>query len=650
MPIIRLPQAREIADAARPVLDNNQRPTLNNRAVSVAVAGLAAAQKQPDVPLALAVNGLEYVGAAISKAGGVLGALAKEKEDATTRKQIGDADAAVDVEKIKHETWKESTQADPLTWEEQRAKSFAEFREATLGNESLTPEARRQIAARLNRENGIWQAADRLQAAKKTFADVRDMTVANAERYIGTQNKERFDDELERNEKYLSPILRENLSQNFTKHGEQLALKAKSEAYDKAENEVTTFAAGNGEAAALDHIDSLPAFDETRKEALRNTARRVARTREADAQESILNGIESGDFKSDLAIDAATYGNPHFSPKTVAAMKGYLSDRDERTREDDLPALSKNYVELGLKVDQYDREKDQDGTGALALRIELRNKIGDSDSGYLRQKLWGKLSEEPVKLKPGQEMRKFTDDILDIAFDSKQGKYPWMKEAPVLDSKGKPVKDENGNPKLKTVEDLKAKESAVEARANLEFKLRQWQEANPKATTDEIKKRVFDMVPEQKKLDFFRLRQERSAPKSASASADESTVAFVKDLEGFQAKAYGDYKQSSVGYGTRAKSAGETLTQSEADARLREELSMHARRVDEAAKSSGRKLTEKQRSALISFDFNTGEAVNLLSTSDDMDEVKRRLLLYTKAGGEHLPGLIARRKKEAALL
>ena len=650
MPIIRLPQAREIADTARPVLDNNQRPTLNNRAVSVAVAGLAAAQKQPDVPLALAVNGLEYVGAAISKAGGVLGALAKEKEDATTRKQIGDADAAVDVEKIKHETWKESTQADPLTWEEQRSKAFSEFREATLGNESLTPEARGQIAARLNRENGIWQAADGLQAAKKTFADVRDMSVANAERYIETQNKERFEDELKRNEKYLSPILRENLSQNFTKRGEQLALKAKSEAYDKAENEVTTFAAGNGEAAALDHIDSLPAFDETRKEALRNTARRVARIREAEAQESILNGIESGDFKSDLAIDAATYGNPHFSPKTVAGLKEYLETYDERTRDDDLPALSKNYVELGIKVNEYDREKDTTGLQAFILRKELQRKIGNFDTGYLREKLWSKLTEEPVKLKPGQEMRKFTDDILDIAFDSKQGKYPWMKEAPVLDAKGKPVKDENGNPKLKTVEDLKAKESAVEARANLEFKLRQWQEANPKATTDEIKKRVFDMVPEQKKLDFFRLRQERSAPKSASASADENTIAFVKDLEGFQAKAYGDYKQSSVGYGTRAKSAGETLTQSEADARLREELSMHARRVDEAAKSSGRKLTEKQRSALISFDFNTGEAVNLLSTSDDMDEVKRRLLLYTKAGGEHLPGLIARRKKEAALL
>ena len=550
MPIIRLPQAREIADAARPVLDNNQRPTLNNRAVSVAVAGLAAAQKQPDVPLALAVNGLEYVGAAISKAGGVLGALAKEKEDATTRKQIGDADAAVDVEKIKHETWKESTQADPLTWEEQRAKSFAEFREATLSNESLTPEARGQIAARLNRENNIWQAADGLQAAKKTFADVRDMTVANAERYIETQNKERFEDELNRNEKYLSPILRENLSQNFTKHGEQLALKAKSEAYDKAENEVTTFAAGNGEAAALDHIDSLPALDETRKEALRNTARRVARTREADAQESILNGIESGDFKSDLAIDAATYGNPHFTPKSVAAMKGYLSDRDERTREDDLPALSKNYVELGLKVDQYDREKDKDGTGALALRIELRNKIGDSDSGYLRQKLWGKLSEEPVKLKPGQEMRKFTDDILDIAFDSKQGKYPWMKEAPVLDAKGKPVKDENGNPKLKTVEDLKAKESAVEARANLEFKLRQWQEANPKATTDEIKKRVFDMVPEQKKLDFFRLRQERSAPKvSASFSPRGFEAAELGSLPAPLRAHANDYIEAAKQYG-----------------------------------------------------------------------------------------------------
>lgn len=519
MPIIRLPQAREIADAAKPVLDNASRPTVNNRAVSLAVGKLASSQRQPDAPMSLAVNGLEYVGAAITRAGGVLEALAKEKEDATTRKQIGDADAAIDAKKIEHETWKESTQADPLTWEEQRAKAFSEFRESTLGNESLTREARAQIAARLDRENGIWQASDGLQAAKKTFADVRDMTVANAERYIETQNKDRFDDELKRNEKYLSPILRENLNQNFTKRGEQLALKAKSEAYDKAENEVTTFAAGNGEAAAIEHIESLPDLDATRKEALRNTAKRVARSREIDAQDGILNGIESGDFKSDLAIDAATYGNPHFSPKSIAALKDYLSHRDERTREDDLPALSRNYVELGQKVNEYDREKDKDGTQALALRIELRNKIGDSDSGYLRQKLWGKLSEEPVKMKPGMEMRKFADDILDIAFDSKQGKYPWMKEVPVLDAKGKPVKDENGNPKVKTSEDLKAKESAVEARANMELKLRQWQGANPKATTDEIKKRIFEMVPEQKKLDYFRLRQERNAPKvSASFS------------------------------------------------------------------------------------------------------------------------------------
>jgi GH24 family phage-related lysozyme (muramidase) len=61
-------------------------------------------------------------------------------------------------------------------------------------------------------------------------------------------------------------------------------------------------------------------------------------------------------------------------------------------------------------------------------------------------------------------------------------------------------------------------------------------------------------------------------------------------------------------------------------------------------------LSDNQRNALISFDFNTGRGGYLLETSNgDMKEVKRRLLLYTKAGGEELKGLVNRRKREAAL-
>jgi GH24 family phage-related lysozyme (muramidase) len=48
------------------------------------------------------------------------------------------------------------------------------------------------------------------------------------------------------------------------------------------------------------------------------------------------------------------------------------------------------------------------------------------------------------------------------------------------------------------------------------------------------------------------------------------------------------------------------LTEPQADARLREELSMHAGRIDKAAQATGVSLTQGQRNALISFDFQHG--------------------------------------------
>lgn len=133
---------------------------------------------------------------------------------------------------------------------------------------------------------------------------------------------------------------------------------------------------------------------------------------------------------------------------------------------------------------------------------------------------------------------------------------------------------------------------------------------------------------------------------------DESLVNTVKGFESFIPNAYGDYKQTSVGYGTRAKSSNEVLSKEQADSRLREELGMHARNIDSAAQRSGVKLTANQRNALISFDFNTGEGGKLLQTSNgDLNEVKRRLLLYNKAGKQkqELAGLVKRRNQEAQL-
>jgi hypothetical protein len=61
-------------------------------------------------------------------------------------------------------------------------------------------------------------------------------------------------------------------------------------------------------------------------------------------------------------------------------------------------------------------------------------------------------------------------------------------------------------------------------------------------------------------------------------------VSVVKDIEGFTPQSKWDFKQWSVGYGTRGKK-GETLTPQQAAARLRTELTMHAGNIDEAAEA-----------------------------------------------------------------
>ena len=143
--------------------------------------------------------------------------------------------------------------------------------------------------------------------------------------------------------------------------------------------------------------------------------------------------------------------------------------------------------------------------------------------------------------------------------------------------------------------------------------------------------------------------QQQTYP-AAAGGLSESLLSNVKDMEGLYLKAYPDFKQHSVGYGTRAKGAGETITKEEAESRLVAELSMHANRVDKAAQQVGMALTPGQRDALISFDFNTGQGDYLITSSGgNAAEIVRRMALYTKAGGKTNPGLVNRRRKEVAM-
>ncbi|MGI9409828.1 MAG: lysozyme, partial [Hyphomicrobiaceae bacterium] len=79
-------------------------------------------------------------------------------------------------------------------------------------------------------------------------------------------------------------------------------------------------------------------------------------------------------------------------------------------------------------------------------------------------------------------------------------------------------------------------------------------------------------------------------------------VGAIKQFEGFSPAAKWDYAQFTNGYGTRAKSAGETIGPREAESRLVDEINQAAKLVERFAPG----LDEGAKHALTSLTFNAG--------------------------------------------
>lgn len=129
----------------------------------------------------------------------------------------------------------------------------------------------------------------------------------------------------------------------------------------------------------------------------------------------------------------------------------------------------------------------------------------------------------------------------------------------------------------------------------------------------------------------------------------KSYIDEIKKSEGFTPRASWDYKQHSIGYGTRAKSPGETIDQTEADRRLNDELGKAAAIVDKFAPG----LDEGTRAALVSLTFNAGDdwtrqGLGKAIKEGDLARARSLFTEYKTAGGEVLPGLVARRQREAS--
>lgn len=133
----------------------------------------------------------------------------------------------------------------------------------------------------------------------------------------------------------------------------------------------------------------------------------------------------------------------------------------------------------------------------------------------------------------------------------------------------------------------------------------------------------------------------------ATAGLSEDFVSALKGWEGGGNTAVKDGIQFSNRYGVKSK-PGETLTDEQADARLREELKEHAGYVDAAAKKLGKTLKPREREAYTSVSFNAGpdDMQRLMADPDPAKSLMGGFKTQDGPAGTE-KGLRLRREKEA---
>jgi GH24 family phage-related lysozyme (muramidase) len=139
---------------------------------------------------------------------------------------------------------------------------------------------------------------------------------------------------------------------------------------------------------------------------------------------------------------------------------------------------------------------------------------------------------------------------------------------------------------------------------------------------------------------------------SGAGHPSDELIQFVKQKEGFRAKAFWDYKQYTNGYGTKANSRNEVIDEKEADHRLRQKAQEFYDIVVKFDRAHKYGFNDNQLNALTSFVFNGGPGwLNQVSANGkrSKEQIAQAMLQYNTAGGKRLSGLDARRRAEVAM-
>ena len=145
--------------------------------------------------------------------------------------------------------------------------------------------------------------------------------------------------------------------------------------------------------------------------------------------------------------------------------------------------------------------------------------------------------------------------------------------------------------------------------------------------------------------------------------ASAEMIEILKKWEGFSLRPYWDYKQWTVGYGTRVPDGklseyqANGIPEEEAEALLAEFLETMGKSLNSFAEKFGLKLTQAQFDALLSLSYNCGTSwlykPSTLRTAIvegwTGDDLVFALAQWSNMGGETVTGLIRRRLAEAQM-
>lgn len=131
----------------------------------------------------------------------------------------------------------------------------------------------------------------------------------------------------------------------------------------------------------------------------------------------------------------------------------------------------------------------------------------------------------------------------------------------------------------------------------------------------------------------------------------QTGINLIKQFEGLRLQAYKAVSTEiyyTIGYGHYGSDVtkGMTITEAQAEEYLKKDLE----KFENYVTALNRSFSQNQFDALVSFTYNCGQGnLKKLVANRDNLQIADAMLLYTKAGGKTLTGLVKRRKAERAL-